>query len=96
MDEQSKAVVSCEGIPALFHFNISDSSRTNIDVDVTPLPGNPVDVVMVEGYIIASLDNIHQPGSTSVVDESNVSHGFKPIRPFLNLSNRNSDQDYWQ
>jgi hypothetical protein len=37
-----------------------------------PLAGNPLDIAIVDGGIIVSLDTIHEPGSIINVDQTEV------------------------
>jgi hypothetical protein len=66
-------LIACEGIPVLFYFDIlSLIDEEPIQWGVQRLPGNVLDVAIFEGHIILSIDNIHRPGSTTVIDESTV------------------------
>jgi len=67
-----KASVFCtlEGVPAVFHFllpsydtEVSDS--TSIEVQVLPLAGNPLDVVVTSDgkQLLVAIDNVHEPGT---------------------------------
>jgi tRNA (guanine-N(7)-)-methyltransferase subunit TRM82 len=73
---QSHLLISIEGLPALFHFPIS-SLRTEHggeDIGYLPLPGNCLDIVQLRNTntLVVSVDTIHEAGSTTVVDSSEV------------------------
>ncbi|KAJ9648411.1 tRNA (guanine-N(7)-)-methyltransferase non-catalytic subunit trm82 [Coniosporium tulheliwenetii] len=65
---ETRVLVACEGVPALFHFstlNVGDEQHpTNLEVLL--LSGNPLDVAVLEDSIIVSIDNCHESGSISV------------------------------
>ena len=67
---QESILVACEGVPALFHFIIMIEQTIPDLCHVLPLAGNPLDFVILnlpsDGSIaVASVDNVHEPGSTS-------------------------------
>ncbi|KAF2751011.1 guanine-N(7)--methyltransferase subunit TRM82 [Sporormia fimetaria CBS 119925] len=77
-------LVACEGVPALFSFNVGSSSTTG---QAIALSGNALDVTFVQAgtestcTAIVSVDNAHMPGSTTEIrkDESAVRlHFFSP------------------
>lgn len=86
LSSPSKIFVACEGLPALFHFD-SSSLTTNSPstVQSLDLPGNVLGLVMVGDSLIVSVDNIHQPGTTNVVDQSTVRQPRVALRCFVNL-----------
>lgn len=71
-NEQSKesVLVACEGVPALFHFMIMIEQTIPDLCHVLPLAGNPLDFVVLDlpsdgSIAVVSVDNVHEPGSTS-------------------------------
>jgi len=81
-------VVACEGIPALFIFDIADSKAGR----AIALSGNALAVTFVqmlqESYtVIVSIDSIHKPGSRTVARADKVSR--------LQYLSRNQD-GHWQ
>ncbi|KAF8863476.1 hypothetical protein BDZ45DRAFT_738447 [Acephala macrosclerotiorum] len=64
-------IVTCEGIPALFSFNLHLDENVLQEPQIVELPGNPLAVITdipllsegSTGDIIVSIDTIHQPGS---------------------------------
>jgi tRNA (guanine-N(7)-)-methyltransferase subunit TRM82 len=71
---QSELLVTCEGIPAIFHLPVA-SLRDSKEhaIGFIPLAGNPLDITVVDGGIIVSVDTIHEPGSITIVDQGEVS-----------------------
>jgi tRNA (guanine-N(7)-)-methyltransferase subunit TRM82 len=74
-DGQARMLVTVEGVPAAFYFPVS-ALTTAVDEPQTAeyvlLPGNPLDLVCHGDTIVVSLDNVHAPGSTTVVAEGTV------------------------
>ncbi|KAF2230764.1 hypothetical protein EV356DRAFT_508232 [Viridothelium virens] len=65
---QEKLIVTCEGVPALIYIQVS--SLTDYDtprVHTVPLLGNVLDVTVMSDLVVAAIDNIHQPWSTSAL-----------------------------
>lgn len=58
---------ACEGIPAIFNFNLSAATHPlpmgNVPVRVFALAGNALDVVLHSGKLLVSIDNVHEPAS---------------------------------
>jgi tRNA (guanine-N(7)-)-methyltransferase subunit TRM82 len=70
--------VTCEGLPALFHFTISGNKQVSDLKQTLPLSGNPLDLTVLKSghdtaLIIVSLDQIHEPGSTTLRRQGGVS-----------------------
>ncbi|KAF2800056.1 tRNA methyltransferas-like protein [Melanomma pulvis-pyrius CBS 109.77] len=60
-------LVACEGVPALFSFQLGDSSTSG---EAIPLHGNVLDVTFVwpsqdACTAVVAVDNVHKPGSTT-------------------------------
>ena len=68
----SPAPRASEGVPALFFCSVSDLPKEDCPISFVSLPGNLLDIAVIDDLIIASVDNIHKAGSTSEVDENNV------------------------
>jgi tRNA (guanine-N(7)-)-methyltransferase subunit TRM82 len=67
--------VACEGVPALFGFDVGTDTMTGKSI---PLKGNPLDVAFVQTSpsswtTIVSIDNVHKAGSTSELRDNTVS-----------------------
>ena len=67
---QESVLVACEGVPALFHFMIMIEQTIPDLCHVLPLAGNPLDFVILDlpsggSIAVVSVDNVHEPGSTS-------------------------------
>lgn len=58
---------TCEGVPAVFRFTIPSEKKAIQEsaptAEILPLNGNPLDVAIVSGSLLVSVDNIHEPGS---------------------------------
>ncbi|KAF2831496.1 hypothetical protein CC86DRAFT_443164 [Ophiobolus disseminans] len=83
-DDVNEVLVACEGIPALFVFNLEPSSSGTC----IPLQGNPLDVAFVQlsqgsWTAIVAIDNIHKPCSTTETrddkDAPRLQHFSRPI-----------------
>jgi len=69
----AKASIFCtlEGVPAVFHLllpshDVKTLGNTSVEIEVVPLAGNPLDVVVTEGkQLLVAVDNTHEPGSTT-------------------------------
>ncbi|KAL9093930.1 MAG: hypothetical protein Q9165_003853 [Trypethelium subeluteriae] len=65
---QEKLILTCEGVPALFYIQISSLTDYNVPrVHTVPLLGNVLDVTIMSDLVVAAIDNVHQPWSTSVL-----------------------------
>jgi tRNA (guanine-N(7)-)-methyltransferase subunit TRM82 len=71
---KSHLLIACEGVPALFHFPVLSLRHESggEDIGYIPLIGNPLAITIVNNIIIVSTDTIHEPGSTTDVDSSEV------------------------
>ncbi|KAF2132942.1 hypothetical protein P153DRAFT_373589 [Dothidotthia symphoricarpi CBS 119687] len=73
--KNDEILVACEGIPALFHFNIGSAATTDTAI---PLNGNALDVAFVQTSqksctVFVAIDHVHKPGSTVLVrDDQNA------------------------
>lgn len=75
LQQTGKILVACEGIPALFCFNIGSPETAGTAI---PLDGNALDVAFVQTpqtscTAVVSVDHIHKPGSTTLVREDKAS-----------------------
>jgi hypothetical protein len=60
-------------VPAIFHVPVSSlRDEKEHAIGFIPLAGNPLDVAVVDGGIIVSMDIVHETGSITSVDESEV------------------------
>jgi len=71
--QANEVLAACEGLPALFSFNVGSSKPAH----AIPLQGNALDVTFIQTSqtsksIIVSIDNVHKPGSTTEVRDNNV------------------------
>ncbi|OCK80526.1 hypothetical protein K432DRAFT_352869, partial [Lepidopterella palustris CBS 459.81] len=65
-------LVACEGIPALFYFQMGREPNASKLCHTIPLLGNPLDLALLrlpsnEYLIFLSIDHVHEPGSTTAV-----------------------------
>ncbi|KAE9967487.1 hypothetical protein BLS_006342 [Venturia inaequalis] len=76
---KSHLLIAIEGLPALFHFPIPSlrTEKGGEDIGYIPLPSNILDITQLRNTntLIISVDNIHEPSSTTIVDSSEE---FKP------------------
>jgi tRNA (guanine-N(7)-)-methyltransferase subunit TRM82 len=73
--QANEILVACEGLPALFNFTLGVGATDGVTI---PLRGNPLDVTFIQTSqahctVVVSVDNVHKPGSTTVVRDANVS-----------------------
>jgi hypothetical protein len=70
--------VASEGLPALFYvsvqtlFSDEPKAESGAEFKSLKLPGNVLDVAIIGTKVIASIDNIHEAGSTTSVDTTTV------------------------
>ncbi|KAF2435816.1 hypothetical protein EJ08DRAFT_579631 [Tothia fuscella] len=71
---KAELLIAVEGVPALFHLPVTSlrDEKEHV-IGFIPLVGNPLDLTVLDGGIIISVDTIHEPGSTSDIDASEVS-----------------------
>ncbi|KAF2025810.1 guanine-N(7)--methyltransferase subunit TRM82 [Setomelanomma holmii] len=75
LDALTNAVlVACEGLPALFEFEIGSNAKSATTIS---LNGNALDVAFIKGSdnscsIVVSIDNIHKAGSTTLVRKDKI------------------------
>lgn len=79
-DETASIFCTLEGIPAVFHFvlpsyNVQAFESTSSEVEVLPLAGNPLDVVVKQDgkHLLVAVDNIHEPGTTTELRHTSTS-----------------------
>jgi tRNA (guanine-N(7)-)-methyltransferase subunit TRM82 len=68
-------LVACEGVPALLHFPLLNDLEPGVEAEVRifKLKGNVLDAGVVGHKIFVSIDNVHEPGTTSTVEQTDVS-----------------------
>lgn len=91
-------MVTCEGIPAIIHVPVASlrTDKASEDISFLPLDGNALDIGLIGDALIVSTDNIHQPGSTSEIDSSEVNSStiIHDIAETPNQHNRTSNHDF--
>ncbi len=83
-DSGIAVLCACEGVPALFKFvtrNIAISSADDFEMTILPLEGNPLDIAVFQGFFLVSIDNVHEPGSTTSVQKVGT-RMFLPVPAF--------------
>ena len=83
-ERQTEIIVTCEGIPALFLFTFDESDKI-IFREAYPTEGNVLDMVTLQDRrsIIYSMDNVHQPFTTTDARRDATSSSFAEAIHFL-------------
>ncbi|KAF2806880.1 tRNA methyltransferas-like protein [Mytilinidion resinicola] len=69
---RDSVLVTCEGVPALFHFIIDGRKKVSSLQQTLPLTGNPLDLTLLESgpiteFIVVSIDQTRAPGSATML-----------------------------
>jgi hypothetical protein len=81
----NEILVICEGVPALFSFNVEAASTPGTAI---PLHGNALHVAFIQTSpnsctAVVSIDNVHRPGSTTAFRDDKVSNNFRNGTSFV-------------